>query len=67
MRVRVGLSDSSRDRADRQEGTIVNDCKESEGRISNWTLATGTTPGARHVYPENRPSGDGRSTRDDKS
>jgi len=20
-------------------------------RISNWTLATGTQPGARHVYP----------------
>jgi len=21
-------------------------------RISNWTLATGTVPGARHVYPQ---------------
>ena len=29
----------------------MSDCNNSARRISNWTLATGTVAGARHVYP----------------
>ena len=39
-------------RSDRtKEDAIMSDCNNSARRISNWTLATGTVAGARHVYP----------------
>jgi hypothetical protein len=45
----------------------MSDCNESERRISNWTLATGTGPGARHVYPANPVRSERRSAPEDKS
>jgi hypothetical protein len=30
---------------------IMNGNNPSDVRVSNWTLATGTRPGERHVYP----------------
>ena len=29
---------------------MTNEHNTADVQISNWTLATGTTPGARHVY-----------------
>jgi len=33
---------------------IMNESNPSDIRISNWTLATGTRAGERHVYPRVR-------------
>jgi hypothetical protein len=30
---------------------MTNDSNSAHARVSNWTLATGTKPGAREVYP----------------
>jgi hypothetical protein len=54
-------------RRSQEEGAIMSDCNQSERRISNWTLATGTSPGARHVYPANAVKSERRSAADDKS
>jgi hypothetical protein len=45
----------------------MSDCNELERRISNWTLATGTCPGARHVFPANPVRSERRSAPDDKA
>jgi hypothetical protein len=45
----------------------MSDCNESARRVSNWTLATGTGPGARHVFPANPVKSERRSALNDRS
>jgi len=35
----------------RGNGSMENANQPSEVPVSNWTLATGTRPGERHIYP----------------
>jgi hypothetical protein len=46
---------------------MTKDCNESGLRISNWTLATGTSPGERRVYSVKSLSSARRAAPDDKS
>jgi hypothetical protein len=50
-----------------KEDEIMSDCNSSDRRVSNWTLATGTVPGARHVYPAKPVRSERRSAPDDQS
>jgi hypothetical protein len=36
-----------------REDAMTNDDNDADVQISNWTLATGTKPGARYVYAPN--------------
>ena len=50
-----------------QGSTMTSESDTSDVRISNWTSATGTRPGERHVYPT-RPQDNARvAARGDRS
>jgi hypothetical protein len=49
-----------------RKDAMMIDGNASEVRISNWTMATATRPGERHVYPANSLSTARRSAPDAK-